>query len=531
MSQLFSGLFGGGFNPGRFASAGLLAPAMNFIPGLGDFLQFGLLGESIAQQREAEEAAREATEARFEQGLGELTGLREDQRAAGQQILQGAERRFGQQRADLRDLQSSLNLASAQGTQRNLRDLGAFERNLLGRLSSDLAANQAAFGQFADPLLQGFQSREQRVLSELEGLGAQERRDINRQFDELSASQTQDLARRGLGSSTITSTVQQGAERERADAVGRLEDRLRRQRVGTLADITGQTLGAQERLGAAGFDIGRQGRSAITGAAGDIGQQRFNLLSGSRLQDLARNQQLGLAGVNLRGQHDAALMGLLENNLNREARLTGGIVDLLGSRQDIPPNQNQLIQSLMGLGRFAADLPDQPSTGEQLIGPSIGAAGSIISAKILMLCIHDLSVITTSKGPMPLVEVNVNDRVMGLDGKFHRVLAKDCGEPHPERRYDYMRIETKNRAIILTRDHVIEKKRADQYRTGEKIPTVSGPVYIHKIEFVDPVPSGDLLLEGSDGYIANGFPVKSGMDWNGKEEEIDEQTRKVSEPV
>ena len=69
--------------------------------------------------------------------------------------------------------------------------------------------------------------------------------------------------------------------------------------------------------------------------------------------------------------------------------------------------------------------------------------------------------------------------------------------PHPERRLDYIRVVGPEHDIICTRDHIVDGKPAGEHET------------IFPERFVE---SGDLKLDGSNTYIANGFTVTSMFD-------------------
>lgn len=105
-------------------------------------------------------------------------------------------------------------------------------------------------------LLQGYQDRYNRGLANLEGQGAQQKRDINKQYDSLAAANQQSLVSRGLGNSTLVNNAATSNLRGRTDAVGRLEDALRAQRLALDAQLSGDILGVIERRNDEGPDLG-----------------------------------------------------------------------------------------------------------------------------------------------------------------------------------------------------------------------------------------------------------------------------------
>ena len=83
----------------------------------------------------------------------------------------------------------------------------------------------------------------------LKGSGAQEERDIHTQFNNVNAGNTSALRSRGLGNTTILPGVQAGVERQRSDALGGLQERLRQQSLGLSQSETG-AVGGQMNAGA-----------------------------------------------------------------------------------------------------------------------------------------------------------------------------------------------------------------------------------------------------------------------------------------
>ena len=92
-------------------------------------------------------------------------------------------------------------------------------------------ARQANDARYRD-ILEGYDSR----MGYLQNAGAQENADINQAYDAQKASGLQSLTGRGLGNSTIVNTMGMGYDRERADSIGRLEERLRNQYLNTQKD-------------------------------------------------------------------------------------------------------------------------------------------------------------------------------------------------------------------------------------------------------------------------------------------------------
>jgi len=140
----------------------------------------------------------------------------------------------------------------------------------------DLGGVGRGFSQGASSLAQQFQDalnaankanedRFQQLLSEVEGSGAQERTDINATFDRVAAGNMQDLVSRGLRTGSVATSSNTGVARQRTDALGRLEDRLRQQRLGIIerredtGPDLGQLIALSQGLGRAGGSLGGAG--------------------------------------------------------------------------------------------------------------------------------------------------------------------------------------------------------------------------------------------------------------------------------
>ena len=136
-------------------------------------------------------------------------------------------------------------------------------------------ANQANEARYRD-ILGGYQSRYQRGMGMLSGLGQQEARDINELYDNQAAQARQNLTSRGLGNSTLLATMQQGADRERNAELGRLNERMRQQTLATDSGLSGDTLQFMERKNDTGPNLAMlaqlaQGVGAAGGGGGGMG--------------------------------------------------------------------------------------------------------------------------------------------------------------------------------------------------------------------------------------------------------------------
>jgi hypothetical protein len=90
----------------------------------------------------------------------------------------------------------------------------------------------------------GYQSRYDKAMEILEGMGSQERADIMQNWNNLSDKQAQSLIESGFGNSTVMKSMRQGAKRQETADIARLEERLRGQKVGVHSDLSGDKLSA-----------------------------------------------------------------------------------------------------------------------------------------------------------------------------------------------------------------------------------------------------------------------------------------------
>lgn len=137
-------------------------------------------------------------------------------------------------------------------------------------------ANQANEARYRDAL-SGYQSRYQRGMDMLNGLGQQEAKDINEMYDNQAAKTKGDLIGRGLGNSTVMNTMLAGVERERAAELGRLNERVRQQAIGTDAGLSGDTLSFMERKNETGPDFQMLAQLAQQLGQGGVGGGAFGL--------------------------------------------------------------------------------------------------------------------------------------------------------------------------------------------------------------------------------------------------------------
>lgn len=127
--------------------------------------------------------------------------------------------------------------------------------SLADRYQQAMNEANAANEQRYQDILKGYEDLHGRVLGDLSGVGDQEKRDIDRRYDNMGSDVYQRLVNRGFGNSTIPATMQAGVERERSASQSRLASDLARMRANADQNITGQRLGVMERRTDAQPDI------------------------------------------------------------------------------------------------------------------------------------------------------------------------------------------------------------------------------------------------------------------------------------
>jgi hypothetical protein len=96
-------------------------------------------------------------------------------------------------------------------------------------------------------ILAGYDDRWNRAMGQLEGVGNQQREDMNRRYDNNKGEIAQSLVARGMSNSTVKDNIEAGNERERNQASNRLEEALTRERLGYDTGLQGDLLQFMER--------------------------------------------------------------------------------------------------------------------------------------------------------------------------------------------------------------------------------------------------------------------------------------------
>lgn len=166
------------------------------------------------------------------------------------------------------------NLAASQGA-------NALVANYSSAYEAAKAANEKRYKEGMDERT----ALRTRSMDTINSLGDQERKDITERFDNLKTTQTQDMISRGLRGTTIAPTVEQGAEREKTSSLGRLEERLRRERLGTDINLTQDIEGFRERRTDAYPDLNQmiQLMTKLGGQGGGVNLSSLQAMMGNKI--------------------------------------------------------------------------------------------------------------------------------------------------------------------------------------------------------------------------------------------------------
>lgn len=177
-------------------------------------------------------------------------------------------------------LQRNQYLSDAQRSQFGGSAYGVATGGLAGafQAASDqaFAANQARY----DELRQLYQDRFDRNTGRIQDIGTQARADVNQGFQVQASQARQNLTDRGLGGTTIGSSVQAGIERERQGALNRVDEQTARLQTAVDMQASGDLAGMIERVDDIGPDMGQfmslaeQYGYATGGGSGGMAPQR-----------------------------------------------------------------------------------------------------------------------------------------------------------------------------------------------------------------------------------------------------------------
>lgn len=221
----------------------------------------------------------------------------------------------------LQRLQTIGNNAQQLGQQLTNQSAGYYnQQDAQGRFNQAYGGIGAGYGQLAPSYAAGAQNlgnqyagRTATGMGMLQGYGQQARRDINQQYDASGRNQLADLQSRGLGSSTVRSSIAQGNERQRGDALNRLGESVQGMRTGLYSQLSGEQLGHANQAQQFGSNLqlaGLQGQQGVADAQLGYGD--------AAMQNQLNNAfQFGQYGQGMQADAANRLVGFYGQDINR----------------------------------------------------------------------------------------------------------------------------------------------------------------------------------------------------------------------
>jgi hypothetical protein len=344
---------------------------------------------------------------------------------------------YGQRQTGLMNLQSVLggNLMGLQARQGE--NLMGMQQAGMGGLMGAYGEARSEIGGMAGGQNQGlnlqYGQRLSTVMGMLDELGGQERRDIESSWDDQSSQAQMDLASRGLSNTTVLSTMEAGYEERKRDDLGRLDERLRREKTTAYEGLSADMLMSQERgylraleveMGLRTGELGamERGYGQQLGLAGGLADQRLGLSQGISNQQLGMQQQLsgeqlgmygalGQQGLGYMEQGMGGMLGMMEQDrlsrygltqdtMGYDIGLTQNMMNFEAGIQHMPPSMypwQVAQQTIGGIGQTYGSMQqvnamqDQARAQERagmfnmfgnLGSATIGAAGNVWGAQI-----------------------------------------------------------------------------------------------------------------------------------------------------
>jgi len=372
--------------------------------GMGTNAGQGILGWLGAQEQQKQRDIADAENKILEEE-GRDT-LRSTRLQGEQYINQGYrqnQRELDQLRESGMNMLQGQNREVNQGYDRRTQDVMAQMQQALGGLQTGYGQLGDAYGarqsgiqdRFdtgAADLNQRYTDRQANIMGQFEGLGNQAREDIGQRFGELENRGSQDLASRGLGGSTMLSGMRQGVARQREQEQRRLEESLRRERIGYQTQLSGDALANRRGLlsEGTGLQVGLSGdrlSAQERGIQGIAGQQNANAamqgaMTGEQLAALERGNQREFSGHETYGSAQMALTNERFNRLYGNSQKAGDDkMRFLGGIRHLYPDSNWLLQLQQQLGQNAGGgAPKTDNTGAY-----VGAGATIGSAILIAL--------------------------------------------------------------------------------------------------------------------------------------------------
>lgn len=116
-----------------------------------------------------------------------------------------------------------------------------------GKLQSSVDEAKAANLARYEEILGGYDTRYNQAIGSLEGLGDAERSAVQRAYGRSEASQLSGAVKQGLVGTTVPAALTRQNTNAMANALGLVNERINRQKIGLQTSLSGEKLGFQER--------------------------------------------------------------------------------------------------------------------------------------------------------------------------------------------------------------------------------------------------------------------------------------------
>lgn len=167
------------------------------------------------------------------------------------------------------------NLSNAYDELTNLYDSGA--ANIQGTFDAMSRDVQGRYAGLEEALNQAYGNRTSTAMGMLEGAGEQAKADIRQDYRNLDAAQQQALVNRGLGNTILGASMKAGTERQAQDALGRLNEILRQQKLDTYGTFSGDELANRRDMGVGGVELATNLGKSKTELSNNLLQNRVAL--------------------------------------------------------------------------------------------------------------------------------------------------------------------------------------------------------------------------------------------------------------
>lgn len=181
--------------------------------------------------------------------------------------------------------------------------VGGVQRDGQGNITGGVPTYQSVgqqYGQGLDSVTSGYQTREADVMSNFNQYGQQARQDMRNNYTQQRATADQGMTDRGMGNTTMRSSVLGGVNSREQQDLGRFDQDLSRQRADMLGSLRGDTLGAQTAATQGKAQFGTTQLGAMADLFGEpLGVKERRTDTGPSLADIANlSAQAGRGSAN-----------------------------------------------------------------------------------------------------------------------------------------------------------------------------------------------------------------------------------------